>query len=84
MRSKLLIPEKDIIDKSFNKLIINFFPSSYLENYLKNKMTIYTFARYSNSFICSTSYRVDDTLKILAAELKLREKKLIYISHVSI
>ena len=81
MRSKLLIPEKDIIDKSFNKLIINFFPSSYLENYLKNKMTIYTFARYSNSFICSTSYRVDDTLKILAAELKLREKKLIYISH---
>ena len=73
MRSKLLIPEKDIIDKSFNKLIINFFPSSYLENYLKNKMKL-TFFRYSNSFICSTSYRVDDTLKILAAELKNRKK----------
>lgn len=80
-RFKLLVPEKDIIDKSFNKLIINFFPSSYLENYIKYKKKIEIFAKYSNSFICSTSYRVDDSLKILAAELKLRKKKLIYISH---
>ncbi len=81
MRSKLLIPERDIIDKSFNQLITNFFPSSFLENYLKNKMMINTFSNCSNSFICSTSYRVNDILKILAVELKLRKKKLIYISH---
>ena len=74
MRCKLLIPEKDIIDKSFNQLITNFFPSSFLENYVKNKIEINTFSNYSNSFICTTSYRVNDILKILAAELKNRKK----------
>ena len=72
MRCKLLIPEKDIIDKSFN-CWSQFFPSSFLENYVKNKIEINTFSNYSNSFICSTSYRVNDILKILA-ELKNRKK----------
>lgn len=81
LRSKLIIPEIDQIDRTFNELNKFFFPSSFLENYSFLKKKINFFIIHSNKFICSITYRVKDILKILAAELKHKKKQLIYVSH---
>ncbi len=65
----------DYIDKIFNGLITTFFPASYLENFKKIKSDNKVILESLKSFVGTTTYRINDNIKILIADMKFEKKK---------
>lgn len=80
LRSKIYVREKDTIDKFFNRLIRNFLPSCFLENfefYYENSQKFKTLPLIGSA----VSLINNDQFKFLSAEILKNKGNLISIQH---
>jgi putative transferase (TIGR04331 family) len=81
IRNKIKVNEKDLFDRIFNNLLINFIPKSFLENYddIKNKFLFYI--NNIPKLGSATLHYINDDFNIFLAEFKKKKKNFYIFQH---
>ena len=80
-RQNIKVNEKDLIDKVFNKLIGNFFPINFLENYISIENQVKDMSQKIKKLGTGVLHICNDHFTILASKILKRKGKLLTFQH---
>ena len=80
-RQNIKVPEKDLVDKVFNKIIRNFLPSSFLEDFSSIKRQVSYLSEKITTIGTGNLHICNDHFSILAAEILNKGGKLLVFQH---